>query len=274
MAASAQEKYAARIISDSEAPSAETTWHVFGAADEIEAYAALAAAPIPALYTFPSGKIAYLANVQIKDVYESTREQDLTHEATLSYSYKAPITAGDIEYEFEVAAQSVTLTHAIDTTAYTGGGRTAPNFNKGINISPDGKIQGISVERAQFSFQVTKHWPAASVTQAYQIVLANLASRVNNASFYGLPAGSVKFLGARGRLSGDKFPITYRFEYSPNETGVTVGDITGIARQGWQYLDVYRRTISDDTAKKKTEVPHSVYIHKVFEDGDFSLIGL
>lgn len=266
----AEEKYASRVINDSEAPTAETVWLLFDYADEAAAYAGLIAAPLPSTYTFPSGRVASLKNIAIKDVSSAMWE------ATVSYDVHIPKVLDQIDYEFEAGSQQVTITHALATTAYTGGGRTAPNFQKGINISADGKIQGIAVDRPQFTFQLTKYWDPTEVTAAYQLIVAGLVGKVNNATFPsgGLPAGSVKFLGARGRLAGNKFPITYRFEYSPNETGLTVADISGISRTGWQYLDVYRRVISDDTAKKKVEVPHSVYVHTVYELADFATLGL
>lgn len=266
------EKYASRKITDGESPSAETVWRVWdedgSITDEADAYAALLAHPLPTSYTFPSTRVATLKSISITDV------SDEEWEFTVSYStFEAPA-VDQVDYEFEAGTQSVTVTHALATTAYTGGGRTAPDFKNGINVGSDGKVQGIAVDLPRFSFSVTKHWAAADVDQAYQIVVAGLAGTVNDDAFFGLPAGSVKFLGARGRLNGLKFPITYRFEYSANETGLTVGDITGIARKGWQYLDIYRRTIADATAKKKTDVPHSVYVHTVSAEADFDLLDL
>ena len=54
------------------------------------------------------------------------------------------------------------------------------------------------------------------------------------------------FLGAAGSKRGADDPsslklrragweITYRFAASPNRTGITVGEITGIAKKGWEY---------------------------------------
>lgn len=268
--AHAEEKFASRVINDSESPTAETVWLLFDYADEVAAYAGLIAAPLPSTYTFPSGRVASLKSISIRDVSNNMWE------ANVSYDVHIPKVLDQVDYEFEAGSQQVTLTHALATTAYTGGGRTAPDFKQGINVSADGKIQGIAVDRPQFTFQLTKYWDPADVTAAYQLTVAGLVGKVNDATFPsgGLPAGSVKFLGARGRLAGNKFPITYRFEFSPNETGLTVADITGINRKGWQYLDIYRRTISDASAKKKVEVPHSVYVHTVYPEADFSALGL
>jgi hypothetical protein len=267
------ERFAARKINDSESPSAETTYMVWDdgtntITDEITAYAALVAHPMPTTYTFPSGRVADLVNVAINDIDEKNWD------FVLSYDVFQPKEENDVEYEFEAGSQQVTLTHASATTPFTGGGRIAPDFGGGININSNGEIQGISVDRPRFNFTLTKYWPTAVITPAYQIAVSQLVGKVNNATFGGYAAGTIRFLGARGRIAGNKWPIAYRFEFSPNETGISVGDVTGISRTGWQYLDIYKRTTSDATAKKKVELPHSVYVHTVYEPADFSILGL
>ena len=101
-----------------------------------------------------------------------------------------------------------------------------------------------------------------------------MVGKVNDATYFGLPKGSVKFLGGNGRKQGKRFPITYKFEYSLPEPAFTVGDVSVGAREGWWYTDIFRATASDDTAKKKVEFPHSVYLHRVYPYGDFSALGL
>ena len=268
------ERFAKRSVVDSENPSAETIWQVWiddehpAIADESAAYA-IVLPLIPTTYTFPSGKLAVLQSVSITDIDE--RSWDFK----LSYAKLQRKEEDFIEYEFDIGTQDVTITHALDTTPFTGGGRSAPDFKNGVNVSPDGKVQGVGVGQPTFTFQVTKHWPIAAITQAYQLQVRALAGKFNDADFYGLPAGSVKFMGARGKPAGQKWPVTYRFEYSPNESGISVGDITGITRKGWEYLDIYRRTISDVTAKKKIEVPHSCYVHTLPPGaGSFSILGI
>lgn len=268
----ALEQFAKRTIVDSENPTAETVWHVFGAANELAAYTALSLAPLPAMYTMPSAKVCYLDRVQIKDVYEASDERFVTHEAVASYVYKPP--EDQVEYEFEAGSQTTTLTTALETTPFTGGGRSAPDFRGGINISSEGKVQGIDIEVPKGSFSLTISWPFDLVTRSYQLTVIGMVGKVNDALYFGLPKGSLKFLGGNGRKQGDRFPVTYKFEYSPPEASFTVGDITVTGREGWWYTDVYRATMSDATAKKKIEFPHSCYIHRVYPYGDFAALGL
>lgn len=266
------EQFAKRVITDSENPTAEMVWHVFGAATELIAYTALSSAPLPAMYTMPSSKVCYLDRVTIKDVYESSDEAFVTHEATASYVYKPP--DDQVDYEFEAGFQTVTLTTALETTPFSGGSRSAPDFRNGINISSEGKVQGIDIEVPKFSFALTISWPIALITRAYQLTVAEMVGKTNDDDYFDLPKGSVKFLGANGRKQGERFPITYKFEYSPPEASFTVGDISVGAREGWWYTDIYRATTSDATAKKKIEFPHSVYLHRVYPYADFAALGL
>jgi len=184
-----------------------------------------------------------------------------------------------VEYEFDVGLQDVTITHATATQAYTGGGRVAPDFQRGVNISKDGVPQGVSVGQPTFSFQLTKYWPLEgpnAVTRPYQLLVRSIAGKYNNADFYGLPAGSVKFIGARGKPGDQKWPITYRFEYNENESNIQVGDITVASKLGWQMIDIYMMTVSDTASKKKISVPHSAFVHTLpgAGPGDFSLLDI
>lgn len=266
------ELFAKRKIVESESPSAETQWTVWDDDDSItneqQAYAALIAHPLPPTYGFASGRVADLVSVTISDIDEKSWT------FVVAYSQYTPKEENDVDYSFTAGSQSVTLTHATSTTAFTGGGRTAPSFGGGVNIDENGVAKGISVERPSFSFQLTKHWPKAVVSPSYQLTVSELVGRVNDATFYSLPAGCVRLESANGRIAGSKFPITYTFSYSPPESGVTVGDISGISRAGFDYLDVYMRTTSDAGSKKKVTLPHSVYIHEVYERANFGLLGI
>ena len=59
---------------------------------------------------------------------------------------------------------------------------------------------------------------------------------------------------------------------SKNLTNETVGDITGIAKKGHEYLWVkYEDSQSDVSLLKK---PRSVYVNQVYKSADFSQLGI
>lgn len=68
--------------------------------------------------------------------------------------------------------------------------------------------------------------------------------------------------------------FTYSFSGSPNKTNLTVGDISGIAKNGWDYLWV-RYADSDDTAAKAIiKKPLAAYVESVYSSGNLGALGL
>lgn len=81
--------------------------------------------------------------------------------------------------------------------------------------------------------------------------------------------------GASGSKRGeDDWEITFRFAASPNKTGLTVGDIVGINKKGWEYMWVRYADAEDAAAKAIVKKPVAVSVEKVYEEGDFSTLGI
>lgn len=265
------EKFAARDVQEAEeTKTATAVWNIFGAPDEVAARAALIAA-LPAAYSFPSGVTGYLSNLQVKDIFESSDEKDLTHEATVTYSGREPRLIDAVEYEFDTTAtESFTRSYALATTNVTAGGRAVPNFFGAINPASDGSIKGIEVEESVFSFSLVKQWDATLVTTAYQWQLGQMTKKINDAPFGPIPAKCCRFMGARGKINGSRWPIEYRFEVRAPET-FTVRDMA-ITKAGYQHVSVYRAKFADATAKKVIEIPWACYVQDVIETADFGLL--
>ena len=113
------------------------------------------------------------------------------------------------------------------------------------------------------------------MTASYKAILRSLTGKVNNASFKGFSAGEVLFLGASGSKRGDDdWEISFRFAASENRSYITVGDITGVAKKGWEYMWVRYADAEDDEAKAIVKKPVAVYIEKVYEEGSFGAFGI
>jgi hypothetical protein len=80
-----------------------------------------------------------------------------------------------------------------------------------------------------------------------------------------IAAGELLFLGADGVQPepGGNWEITYRFSYSPNLTNQTIGDITGIAKKGWEYLWV--RFQDDESNSTPIKEPASAHVERVYD---------
>jgi len=182
---------------------------------------------------------------------------------------------GQSVFQFDTGGGTQHITQSLCTMgAYAPPGRTAPYFGGAIGVTRD-NVEGVDITVPVFNFSETHYIPAAWITPAYQSVLFNLTGKVNNSGFRWFAAGECLFLGASGAQRGQEdWEITYRFAASPNRTGIIIGDITGIAKKGWEYLWVRYEDAEDTGANALVKRPMAVYVEQVYDWADFSLLGI
>ena len=258
MTATAYELATRREFTDGENPSARTTWQVNGATSYANARAALDAA-IPSTFTFPSGVVAYLDKIDASEMLD-----DAFFEFTLDYQTQPQKSENQTEFEFDVSAATDLIYQSYATSTYVISGSTAPDFQGAVGVQfGSSQPRGIAPHKPFSTFTITKHWAVSSVTQTYQLAVEALVGVVSSATFNGRAAGTVRFLGARGRQSGDKFPISYEFGFRPNVSACTAGGITVGAANGWDLLEYLYRPYKHAAAKQVVWRPHAAYVHRV-----------
>jgi len=152
-------------------------------------------------------------------------------------------------------------------------GENATDYKGAINVQGT-TVRGVDIFVSRWQFQETHYIPHVYVTSLYKMLLANVTGTVNVADFRCFKAGEVLFLGATGqRRSQEDWEITYRFAASPNRTDLEVGDITGIAKKGWEYMWV---EYEEENAEGKKIIPVAVGVHieRVYRWGAFSVLGI
>lgn len=209
--------------------------------------------------------------------------QDYTKEAlgggvwnvSVHYGKLAQKETGDSTFSFDTSGGSVHITQALEEVAvYVPSGATAPNFKGAIGVTPD-SVAGTDITVPVYAFSETHYLDDALVTPAYKATLFALTGRTNNATFKGFQAGEVLFLGARGSKRGEEdWEVYFGFAASQNVTGLTVGDITGIAKKGWEYLWVRYEDSEDTAAKTLIKKPVAVVIDRVYESGNMAGLGI
>ena len=153
-------------------------------------------------------------------------------------------------------------------------GYVAPNFHGAIGVSDD-RVEGTDITIPVFNFTETHYILDAYVDGAYKLALFNLTGKVNDASFKGFAKGEVLFLGASGSKRGlDDWEISFRFAASPNVASLTLGDITGITKEGWQYLWMRFIDDEDSSANALIKRPIAAYVEQVYAYGNFSGLGI
>jgi hypothetical protein len=167
--------------------------------------------------------------------------------------------------------------HKTQAEAESRFGSNAPDQQKAIGVDSNG-VNGVDIVVPQLSWQESYDVPNSYVTSAWIRGVAGVTGTTNNAAFRGFEAGEVLFLGCSGSQEWDDqkgsgpWSLSFRFAASKNVTGETIGDITGIAKKGHEYLWVrYEDAGSSGSLLKK---PRAVYVNKVYKDSNFSALGI
>jgi len=222
-------------------------------------------------------------SIQIEPEWVDESAADGLWNATVRYGLRPPPELEEWTFSFDTTGGTQHITQSIATVArYAPPGKTAPDFGGAIGVTHD-SVEGVDIATAVFNFTLRRRIPVAQWTAAYVTGLYALTGKVNSTGFwisirgdrYEFAAGEVLFMGASADEStaSDFVDITYRFAASPNRTGITVGDITGIAKKGWEYLWVRYADSEDATAKAIVKKPVAAYVEKVYPEGDFGVIG-
>ena len=253
------EKFDSRAATESEDPTADLIYVVQGTDDDVQVRS-LVAATAPTSY-----------NGLKRDNYSIETLGAGIWECKVHYVELS----SDSQYTFDTGGGTQHVTQSLaNLQSRAAPGFLAPNFFGAIGVNGD-RVDGTDVTVPVFNFTETHYIDDTLIDGAYKLALFNLTGKVNDAGFKGLAKGEVLFLGASGSKRGfDDWELTFRFAASPNATNLSIGDITGINKEGWNYLWV--RFIDDEDATAKTLIkrPMAAYVERVYDYGDFSSLGI
>jgi hypothetical protein len=244
------------------------TFHVLQTDDEEEAHDCVQA-NLPAFFRHWPYR-SYRLTFQGGDVWRG--------EADFGYG-----STGATRVTFTTRGGTRHITQSFVQHSYSPTEEEAPDYQNAINVNGD-SVEGVDVVSPVLHF-TEEHWlPYTSVVQpTYMNNLVGLTGTVNNDVFRGFQAGEVLFHGADGAYEVSivaepdpdlKVPVTYEFSASPNLADLAVGDITGVAKQGHDFLWVRYKEDTSDDEKHLVKVPAFVYVEKVYEDGNFDDLGI
>ncbi|MBT9153305.1 MAG: hypothetical protein DDT35_01537 [Firmicutes bacterium] len=129
-----------------------------------------------------------------------------------------------------------------------------------------------------FSWEETHNIPAAMVSSfAWLRRMELLTGRINHAVFRTWQKGELLFMGCSGQHTGGlekNCPVTFKFSSSRTATNMTIGDITGVHKEGHHYLWIEYQEGEIENRLILTKRPRAVYIERVYDYGDFTLLGI
>ena len=265
--ATAEEQFnGVRDVFSSDNNTAEVGYDVHDAADEAAVKAIMNA-------TAPSTRNGlFIISMEIYEQVNNT-----TWRVRVRYAERTWTENPDSRFSFDTTGGSQHITQSL-TTVNAYGDDSSRNKDA---IGFDGKnVEGVDITVPVYEFSEVHFFDDGDIDNAYKSTLRGLTGSVNNNTFKGFAAGEVLFLGAVGSRQGDdpsdQWEISYRFVSLPNQTGLSVGDIPGIAKKGWEYMDIrYSEVVETASGSEQVlKAPFAVYIHRVYPDGNFAGIGI
>lgn len=210
---------------------------------------------------------------------------ELTYADKRRYDERSALDTGDYKISFSTTggtARIFTSKETIKGYDAAGGFDPAdfsangiPDYKQAIGVTSDRDVEGVDIITPAMRFDIHYRQPLATITVAYSKLLEEMTGRTNDDVFHGRPAGEVLFTGADGSQGIKDDPVLdYHFLRFPNLTAETIGDITGIAKKGHEYLWVLFQEKEDTNAKKTTKRPRVVYVERVYDDADFASLGI
>jgi len=195
-------------------------------------------------------------------------------EGEVPYSTLERPEAGSISWSFEIGTQTLHITQAKQHIQSYAASGTAPNHKGAIGVRNDGNgqsIEGCDIFVPFMKWSETHYFPATIVaTHAWIQTHEALVGTTNNAPFRLWGKGELLLLGAVGGKQAEKdVPVTYTFASSRTKTGMTIGDIPGVDKEGHHYLWMEYWSEEDPPSKDLAYRPKAVHVERVYDYADW-----
>lgn len=239
---------------------------------ELEAMAAVAAYA-PTSISDNEGNSLYAADVQLEDFIPAS---GLTI-AFVTVPYAPPESGSPLGspespaavYEFSYQAPSEHIYYALATTSY---GTSPPDIKNKVFVNADGEHLGLDLPGGNTTNVWRLTGPKGAVSSTYEALVEGMMGSVNSAPFQGRPAGSMRFVQCTSSVTrGGSVALTWGFQYSANQTGLTIGGISGVSKKGHNVLWQKDEWKVDNNAL--VLVPRAVYVQQVFPEADLNQLG-
>lgn len=230
-----------------------------------------------AIAALPTTYVGYFLNViSIRQKAYNAFDVTGSYKATKKPENNDPASPGqDGEFTFEVSVQNVRALYALaKVSSGAVKGATAPD-NKGlVNVNAD-RVDGVDIPQPNYTFSETHYFSQAAISQAYKITLGGLVGTVNNGTFRGHPAGTLLSTGVSGSVRGtDQWRLRFQWAMSPNVSNLSIGDLTGITKRGWDYLELHYRPKADDFNGLLVREPYAYTVHQMMRYTNYAGFGI
>lgn len=177
---------------------------------------------------------------------------------------------GKYTVSIDTGGGTFTQTQAYRTLSFAPEDETAPDFKNSIDVQ-DGVINGAEriIPALRINVRAKIHRDFISSPFAYSLLLASLTGTTNKNAFDGAEPESILFAGASGEVVATDPMLSFAFIYSPNVTGLKVGDIEGITKKGHDVLWFNYRSFTDPVSRLSVQIPRAAYSSQLYLPAEF-----
>lgn len=224
----------------------------------VVAYALSATAPI----LFTSFGSLFRGNVQV--------EPDGHKQYTVTVPYSpTKMDTGAVAFRFDTTGATINVKAAKEHIDSYPAGTPADPHKGSIGVTKDGDVEGAEIVVPALKLTYSFKHAAGVITESHARSLASFTGMVNSSTFRGFAAGELLYMGSTGEDGTDtEASVDYHFVASANATGLTIGDITSIAKEGHHYLWIeFKNEVEDGEPAVQ---PKRVHIERVYDSVDFA----
>lgn len=187
---------------------------------------------------------------------------------------------GNWTFDFTTTGGSLHISHSPYPTHAiyqpSGGAMDKARFKQAIDPEPpDMKPRGTDIVVPVCKLTYTFKHPNGNVNEATARNLARLTGIVNEQPWHGFDDGEVLYIGSDGHDgSNSEAEVKYHMVAQENLVGLTIGAITGIAKQGHDFLWVWWEPtqVADgqSSANQPATKPKAVFIERIYRRAPFA----
>jgi hypothetical protein len=178
---------------------------------------------------------------------------------------------GSIGFSFDATGASIRIKASKEVIqSYPAPGVTAVDHKGSIGVSDNGEVEGTDIIVPALSMTYDYRYPEGVVDESFARFCAGAVAHTNENSWRGFQAGELLLVGISGSGSESESSAQVKVLASQNASSLTIGEITGIVKQGHHYLDIlFMDTV---TSNRRVRKPKQVTVHRVYDPIDFASV--
>jgi hypothetical protein len=215
-------------------------------------------------------------DAQVKELGNDQWDVDVTYGKTGSGD------EADISWSFDIGTSQLHITQALEHVESFVASGDPPDHKGAIGVVEDGfggkKNEGCDVIIPVFTWEETHNLlPTLVASYAWIRAMELMVAHINFTRFRVWEKGELLLLGISGQhasLYEKRVPVTYKFASSRTKTGMTIGDIKSIDKEGHNYLWIEYERKEDTDSDTLTNRPLAVHVERVYDYAEFSGLGI